>query len=263
MWGNMIGIYQIRNMVTGRVYIGSSLNIEKRWKNHIYRLRNNSHDNRYLQNSWNKHSASNFEFSVLEHVEDREKLIMVEQKHLDTVNKKYNINTIAGRPPSREGVSFSLEQREEISRRVSGKNNPFYGKEHTKESKEKMSENSKGEKHPSYGKKMSEETKQKIREARVGKYCGERHSQWGTTKSEETKEKISLSNLGKTRDAKTREKISNSVRMRSPLDWSDVCEIREEYAKGKTSQRVLGELYGVARTTIQGIVENRIWKEIK
>ena len=49
------GIYCIENIVTGHKYIGQSKNIYRRWKKHINALNMNSHDNSYLQNSWNKY----------------------------------------------------------------------------------------------------------------------------------------------------------------------------------------------------------------
>ena len=47
------GIYMIRNMNNGRVYIGSSENIEKRWKQHQYQLKNNRHQNKNMQKDYN------------------------------------------------------------------------------------------------------------------------------------------------------------------------------------------------------------------
>lgn len=61
----MIGIYKIENKVNGKVYIGQSVNIENRWKQHKAGLRNNHHRNDYLQKSWNKYGEDNFDFVVL------------------------------------------------------------------------------------------------------------------------------------------------------------------------------------------------------
>ena len=61
----MIGIYKIENKVNSKVYIGQSVNIENRWKGHKSKLRNNKHQNDYLQKSWNKYGEENFDFSVL------------------------------------------------------------------------------------------------------------------------------------------------------------------------------------------------------
>lgn len=62
----MIGIYQITNLKSGKLYIGQSVDVKKRIKDHIYELSHGMHGNRYLQSAWNKYGAANFVFSVLE-----------------------------------------------------------------------------------------------------------------------------------------------------------------------------------------------------
>ena len=49
-----IGIYKIINKVNGKYYVGSSLNINKRWSVHKSALSKNKHHNDHLQNAWNK-----------------------------------------------------------------------------------------------------------------------------------------------------------------------------------------------------------------
>ena len=60
------GIYGILNTVNGKIYVGQSIKIEKRWKQHIRELRKNTHINKYLQNSFNKHGEEAFKFIILE-----------------------------------------------------------------------------------------------------------------------------------------------------------------------------------------------------
>jgi len=60
------GIYKITNVITGKVYIGSTTNFKNRWSSHICRLKNNTHHSIKLQNSVNKHNIENFKFEVLE-----------------------------------------------------------------------------------------------------------------------------------------------------------------------------------------------------
>lgn len=61
-----IGIYKITNLLNGKVYIGQSVDIEKRWSTHKAELKNNYHYNFHLQNAWNKYGEESFEFSVVE-----------------------------------------------------------------------------------------------------------------------------------------------------------------------------------------------------
>lgn len=61
------GIYTITNKVTGKLYIGESLDIYRRWHDeHIPQLRKNRHYNKELQNDFNKYGEENFVFEVLE-----------------------------------------------------------------------------------------------------------------------------------------------------------------------------------------------------
>lgn len=109
---NTSGIYLITNLVNGKVYVGSSVDIRKRMNAHKSHLNNNKHDNPYLQKSWNKYGSDSFSFTVLEIVPDRENLLYREQHWMDTYqsyNNKigYNINPTAGSP---EGRKLSEEE---------------------------------------------------------------------------------------------------------------------------------------------------------
>lgn len=78
----MIGIYKIENMVNNKSYIGSSNNIERRWRQHINLLNNNEHHSIKLQRAWNKYGQDNFKFEILEECEV-EKLLYLEQFYID------------------------------------------------------------------------------------------------------------------------------------------------------------------------------------
>lgn len=78
----MIGIYQITNLRSGKIYIGQSLDVLARLRQHKYELRHGLHLNRYLQSAWNRYGESNFVFSVLEEVSE-EKLTEREKYWVD------------------------------------------------------------------------------------------------------------------------------------------------------------------------------------
>ncbi|MFA7689249.1 MAG: GIY-YIG nuclease family protein [Bacilli bacterium] len=81
----MQGIYQIRNIKTGKVYVGSSKNIERRFGEHIRNLKNNKHHSIKLQRSWNltKDKKKTFVFEVIEEVNDNSILKEREQYYID------------------------------------------------------------------------------------------------------------------------------------------------------------------------------------
>jgi group I intron endonuclease len=65
---SIIGIYIIRNKVTNKVYIGQSIDIKKRFREHKSYLKNSNHWNPNLQNICNKYGLDILEFKILENV---------------------------------------------------------------------------------------------------------------------------------------------------------------------------------------------------
>lgn len=90
------GIYCIINIKNKKKYIGSSINIYQRLLKHRSLLRKNKHQNRKLQNSWNKNSEELFDFYILEYCKESE-LIEREQYYIDTLKPEYNITIIVER----------------------------------------------------------------------------------------------------------------------------------------------------------------------
>lgn len=60
------GVYQIRSLESGKVYIGSAINLRRRWWKHRKDLRGGAHTNKHLQAAWNKYGEAGFAFEVLE-----------------------------------------------------------------------------------------------------------------------------------------------------------------------------------------------------
>lgn len=197
------GIYIIQNLVNGKMYIGQSVDIERRWGRHRSELRGNDHDNKHLQNAWNKDGESNFEFTVICECDESQ----LNTKEIDYISKLRTYDPDFGY-------------------------NKTYGGEGgrpTEETRRKQSEAHKGkycgENHPNYGKHLSEETKEKISETCKGRTFSEEHKEnlsennsryWkGKTRSEETREKISDSLKGKTVSEETRKKLSESLKGKS------------------------------------------------
>ena len=60
------GIYCIENMINNKKYIGQSIDIYRRWKDHKRKLNSGKHHNIYLQNAWNKYGEENFSFYIVE-----------------------------------------------------------------------------------------------------------------------------------------------------------------------------------------------------
>lgn len=66
----VIGIYQIFNKRNSKKYIGKSVNVGKRIKQHIRELRNGTHHNKFLQNDFYLHGELSFQITLLEECEE-------------------------------------------------------------------------------------------------------------------------------------------------------------------------------------------------
>ena len=93
----MVGIYQIRNTVNGKRYIGQSENLSHRKSCHFYNLVNQKHGNRYLQEDYNQNPEA-FVFEILckcgkEDLLDLEKFYIEKYKSSD---RKYGYNIESG-----------------------------------------------------------------------------------------------------------------------------------------------------------------------
>lgn len=65
-------VYGIRNMLTGRIYVGSTIRpLRKRIDHHLYCFRRSSHANTALQHDYQTQGAHTFTVVVLEQVTDR------------------------------------------------------------------------------------------------------------------------------------------------------------------------------------------------
>lgn len=94
------GIYKIEHIASGRVYVGSAVQLNLRWNNHRHYLRMGAHHSHYLQRAWNKYGEDAFSFSVLEYVDDKQILIQMEQHWIDTlsaaIKPNFNLAHVAG-----------------------------------------------------------------------------------------------------------------------------------------------------------------------
>lgn len=89
------GVYKITNTVNGKIYVGSSTNLERRRFDHYFRLRSNK-NNHPIQSDFNKYGESNLIFEILEEC-GHDKLRSLEGSYirlLNTTDKNYGYNTM-------------------------------------------------------------------------------------------------------------------------------------------------------------------------
>lgn len=94
MANKICGVYKIANKINDKFYIGSSKDINGRWRQHIDALEKGEHGNAHLQNAWNLYKQHNFTFEIIEKC-DPENQFEREQYYLNTLspfdNNGYNI----------------------------------------------------------------------------------------------------------------------------------------------------------------------------
>ncbi len=136
LFKNDFGIYGIRNKINNFTYVGQTgESFQRRYWHHRWNLNNNSHDNQYLQNAWNKYGEDNFEFYVLEIVSDKD---FLDDKEIEYISKfksqniSYNILSGGG---GRRGVPMS----DHAKQLVGMKNREhMLGTKHLQSTKDKM-----------------------------------------------------------------------------------------------------------------------------
>lgn len=234
------GIYIIKNIINNKVYVGSAVNIDKRWKEHKNHLKEGKHHSCHLQSAWNIYGEQSFKFDMIEEVSNPDHLLSYEQVYLDYYKsyereKGYNICKTAG---SQYGMKHTEEAKRKISDAVSGEKNPFSGRKHTEEAKQKISEGNKG-------KKLTEETKNKMREAHNKLETIEflKNINTGKKLSEETKQKLRQIHTGKKHSEETKQKISEahkgkvvSEEIRNKIGQANTGKKRSEETKRKMSE---------------------------
>lgn len=92
----MIGLYAIVHVPTNKAYVGSSLNIKRRLKEHKTQLKHKKHHCTHLQNSWNKYGEEQFQFKIPTVVDTIEEARDIEQAFLDCFfDQLFNTKTSA------------------------------------------------------------------------------------------------------------------------------------------------------------------------
>ena len=151
------GIYAIINKETGKMYIGQSVNIERRFHQHRYGKGKNVC---YIDNAILKYGKDNFDYVILFECSEKE-LDSEEQKFIKlygTYKTGYNCTW---------GGDFNPAKLPEVRKKISEKNK---GRKWSEEQRQKMSKLKTGFKH-------TEEAIEKIRQASMGRYWTEEQKQ--------------------------------------------------------------------------------------
>lgn len=199
----MSGIYKIYCLLSSRIYVGSSIDIEKRIFEHFQTLRLKEHHSSILQKSYNKHGAENFKWEILEECE-KENLIEREQYYLDLLffaqeyihnnDKRFSELSYNICPSARNsfGVKRSEEFKQKVSNSKKGTTIKKYikSKEHCEKISQTLKERAKTHDNVNKNKVVSKELRKRISDTLKEKYKNGSliNSFKGKTHTEEAKE---------------------------------------------------------------------------
>lgn len=198
------GIYKITLIADGRIYIGSSYDINKRWYWHIHSTK------QLIGKMIKKYGKEAFLFEVIEEVEPTKMLLeQREQHYLDTLqpfpwinNNGFNLCPTAYTPL---GIKRSSATKKKMS-------DSWHISRDSESYRQQLSDRIKGDNNPA----KRPEVAAKISKSRMGQTWSHdlervnRHklSRLGTTRSEETRQKMSLAQQkNNTRSAEAKEKF--------------------------------------------------------
>jgi group I intron endonuclease len=138
----IVGIYKITCVTNGKIYIGSSIDVHRRWGLHRTHLNTGNHNNKYLLRAFWKYGKDSFTWEVIEECSE-DILWEREQHYLDALQpfneKGYNSARVVKAPMT--GKKHTLEDRQKMSRVQKARNY-----KHTEEHKQYLSELFKGRK---------------------------------------------------------------------------------------------------------------------
>lgn len=253
------GIYEIRNRLTGKVYIGQSQDIESRWRGHLRTLRNGKHKNLKLLRSFNMHGETAFEFTVLEicHISilnAREQFWMDAK---DSYRNGYNARPLAA---SNRGNTFDAETRARIrALRKKTWENPAL--------RARMSEIVKARSaDPEFMERWRQLHAQAVARPERNSRLSERATRaWSDPKVRVRQ--VAAQTAAQRRpevSARKSEAAKRQMRGQSKITADDVLAIRRRYVKGHPQHggTALACEYGLSQPTISAIVLRRIWRDV-
>lgn len=226
------GIYSIRNTLNGKVYVGKSINIERRFSLHRHLLNKEIRDrdvNRHLFNAVKKYGIDKFSFEIIEEVEgeallaDRELFWMVELK---STNRDFGYNL---RMDSSSKCYVHDETKEIFRNMFSGEGNPNFGNYWSDDQKLRMSAIAKSRhKTGVYG----DEWKSKISKASSEMWKDEEKKSEMAKKVSESKRKYNFEQYSKDGNLlKVWESVEQIVLSNPEYKWQNIYSVCNGYKK--------------------------------
>jgi group I intron endonuclease len=258
----MLGIYMIHNVVSNKVYIGQTVNINHRFVQHSGELRRGVHENTALQCDYDNYGKQSLRYVVLEMI-DKNKDGILDEREIYWINFYKNLSDYDVYNLTNGGLS-GYKRSEETKKKISLSKTGSYLSDETKE---KIRQANIGDKNPKYwlGKHRSEKQKQKQSEAMKGKMSGENHPMYGKEgywkdkkHPKEFGKQISQTLMGHKVSDESKKKMSDAKKGKEPCNKFPLTpELLEDMQSGINRQAFV-EKYRMSVNTFY-----RIKKELK
>ena len=227
-------LYRIINKINGKIYIGQTVQPDKRWWQHRHDAANPTQTIHY---AINKYGANSFEFEVIASCKNQDDANWTEEeliKQYDSLvknGKGYNISLGGAVAPKSEEwkqsmrdwhTSLTQEERAEISRKQS------------EATQQQIAE--KG--HPAQGTKRTPEQSARLSQAR---------KEHPVEYTEEIRQRMSKAHLGKIDSEETKQRKSESITKawEKRIDYTDIkcsapgCDVQGKTPKGKAPYKII------------------------
>lgn len=273
------GIYKLTCKISGKLYIGKTVNFRVRMSNHKSEKKDK---HGHLQNAVRKYGWDSFDVEILEIFENFDKhnedhRLSILQKEADYI-KLYNSTNrdigynICEHSTDRTGIPVSAETKEKIRQyNLKNPNRCMLGKTPSDETKEKLRQ-------ANLGKTMSIESRMKLSQSKLGKpnnaYSNPANvgkmGMSGKKHSSESIEKMRQAQLGKPKTGKARKGYRKcSDEMKNKLRLTNTGQKRSEETKEKMRLAKLGKkrseetLEKIRQTKLRNLNNEEMVEEIK
>lgn len=231
-------IYSILNIINGKIYIGKTVNLHKRWRDHISTSKKSSHKDHYLiHRAINKYGKSNFQFSIIQKFNNNEDASLAEKywikfykSYIKRYGDDYGYNLTEGGDGMQLGTS-------------AGENNPR--SKLTKNQVIEIKSSNLPTKQLANNYNIHRTIIQRIRNGVIWNHV--------IVTNSPTKKEISIVFNNKF-------KARGEDSAKAKLTWDIVKNIREEFKNNKQTIASLARLYNTSWTNIKSIIDYKTWK---
>lgn len=243
----MYFIYIIQNLINKKLYVGKTKNANTRWRTHI-NIADGGKEKypqhyQYIHNSIKKYGKNNFEYQVIEELENEELLAEAEQFWIiffRSWDREFGYNLTLGGEGA-FGRQVSQNTRDKIRKNATGR-------KASSETRRKISDAGKL-------RKNSPETREKISKSNKGRKM-----------TEEQNKSNSERQIGKKMSSSTIEKMKKSAKHgekshKAKLTNEQASEMRKLFTTGNYFIKDLVKLYGVSTTTASYIINKKTYKQ--